>query len=227
MVVDHQTDRPGPLGAICRLSELTNGRYNRMSQIEQVNIVAMFAACTTAWRLCVEPPRAHGLRSHSCSWFDPQTPPTARPWRRLRPLRNVAVAVRLRFKDAEQERSDELLARCCWHHLFERSGSTVSAPRSVAVVLTRQLLAPGVSGRVTHSTHCVCASLEHDGQTAVRKVLGRLGALRRRTPGHNESRERGCKRVEQWLAPACRTRKVWSPRLTRSVRPQIWHLPRH
>jgi hypothetical protein len=58
-----------------------------------VNIVAMLAACTTAWRLCVEPPRAHGLRSHSCSWFDPQTPPTAGPWRRLRPLRNVAVAV--------------------------------------------------------------------------------------------------------------------------------------
>ena len=131
-----------------------------------------------------------------------------------------------RFKDAEQERSDELLARFCWHHLFERSGSTVSAPRSVAVVLTRQLLAPGVSGRVTHSTHCVCASLEHDGQTAVRKVSGRLGALRRRTPGHNESHERGCKRVEQWLAPACRIRKVRSPRLTMLSSPQIRHPPR-
>ena len=141
---------------------------------------------------------------------------------RLRLCRRVSTT------DAEpQERSDELLARCCWHHLFERSGSTVSAPTSGAVVLTRQLLAPGVSGRVTHSTHCVCASPEHDGQTAVRKVLGRLGALRRRTPGHDESRERGCKRVEQWLEPACRTRKVWSPRLTRSVRPQIWHPPRH
>jgi hypothetical protein len=171
--IDHQTDPPGQLGAVSRPSELTDGRYSRMSQIEQVNIVAMFAAWTTAWRLCVEPPRAHGLLSHSCSWFEPQTPPTARTWRLLRPLRNVAVAIdRLslrRFNDAEQVRSDELLARCCWHHLFERSGSTVSAPRSVAVVLTRQLLAPGVSGRVTHSTHCVCASLEHDGQTAVRK----------------------------------------------------------
>ena len=151
VVVDHQTDRPGPLGAICRLSELTNGRYNRMSQIEQVNIVAMFAAWTTAWRLCVEPPRAHGLLSHSCSWFEPQTPPTARTWRLLRPLRNVAVAIdRLslrRFNDAEQVRSDELLARCCWHHLFERSGSTVSAPRSVAEVLTQQLPAPGPGAR--------------------------------------------------------------------------------
>ena len=109
--IDHQTDPPGQLGAVSRPSELTDGRYSRMSQIEQVNIVAMFAAWTTAWRLCVEPPRAHGLLSHSCSWFEPQTPPTARTWRLLRPLRNVAVAIdRLslrRFNDAEQVRSDE------------------------------------------------------------------------------------------------------------------------
>jgi len=44
-----------------------------------------------------------------------------------------------RFRDAEQVRSDELLARRCWHHAFERSESTVGTLRSVTVVLTRQL----------------------------------------------------------------------------------------
>ena len=44
-----------------------------------------------------------------------------------------------RFRDAEQVRSDELHARRCWHHVFERSESTVGTLRSVTVVLTRQL----------------------------------------------------------------------------------------
>ena len=147
VVVHHQTDRPGPLGAISRLPELTNGRYGRMSQIEQVNTVAMFAASqrpggcalsrrehTASGHIAVaglirkrRQRRAHGAGSDRYGTLRLQLPP--------------------RFKDAEQERSDELLARCCWHHLFERSGSTVSAPRSVAVVLTRQLLAPGPGAR--------------------------------------------------------------------------------
>ena len=51
----------------------------------------------------------------------------------------LPVRLWARFKDAVQVRSDELLARCCWHHLFEWSGSTVGTPRSDRVVLTRQL----------------------------------------------------------------------------------------
>ena len=41
----------------------------------------------------------------------------------------LPMRLRPRFNDAEQVRSDELLARCCWHHLFECSGSTVGTPR--------------------------------------------------------------------------------------------------
>ena len=40
--LDHQTDPSDPLGAVSGRSELPDGRYARMSQIDQVNIVPCF-----------------------------------------------------------------------------------------------------------------------------------------------------------------------------------------
>ena len=37
--LDHRVDPPDPLGAVSGRSELPDGRYARMSQIDQVNIV--------------------------------------------------------------------------------------------------------------------------------------------------------------------------------------------
>ena len=42
VTLDHRTDPPDPLGAVSGRSELPNGRYARMAQIEQVNIVPCF-----------------------------------------------------------------------------------------------------------------------------------------------------------------------------------------
>ena len=42
VALDHRTDPPDPLGAVSGRSELPDGRYARMSQIDQVNIVPCF-----------------------------------------------------------------------------------------------------------------------------------------------------------------------------------------
>ena len=142
MALGHLTDPPDPLGAVSgplRAPARPLHSHVPNGQIEQVEI----APCS---RLARRPGGcAASHREHTTSADIAVAGVTRKSRSRRAPggcyggYGTLPVRVWARFKDAVQVRSDELLARCCWHHLIECSGSTVGTPRSVIVVLTRQL----------------------------------------------------------------------------------------
>ena len=136
VALGHRYNPPNPLGAVSGPLRASRDRYTRMCTLTMMKMFRLArqpGGCTTR-------PREHTTSAHIAV-----ADITCKRRRGRTPGAVTAVTERCRcglgprFRDAEQVRSDELLARRCWHHVFERSESTVGTLRSVTVVLTRQL----------------------------------------------------------------------------------------